>query len=320
MNFEELFEHLSYLETSFTIEEALLRIADIAYLIFDADSVTIIDVSKPPYHFVVLKKVSSIAAKELEKLMEQGLSKENLEIVKKEKLPFVISDTLKSPYWVHVENSPKSWIGIPIVVEGSVNYIVNVDKQIENFFTEESLPLATAFSKFISNAYIKTKKFEEFSETARKDNLTGLMTRQDLYERLLKFEERYRKFGKKFSCLMLDVDKFKQINDTLGHDKGDLALKYFSSILMSNIRDKDLIFRFGGDEFIIILEDADENTARQIAIRLKNEISKVFIENFQLSSSIGVKEYRGEAIEEFLKQLDVALYNAKKSSDGIFVS
>ncbi|BAL80492.1 sensor domain-containing diguanylate cyclase [Caldisericum exile] len=318
---EQILKSFGEIESSLTIEEALWKLSNLTLFIFKAESVTIMDVSEIPYHFVVLKNVDSTAASELEESLFKGKNEKNLKIIKETKSPLILEDTLKYEFWLKVGNSPRSWIGIPILVDNEVKYIINIDSYTPNFYNDDFQGLAEAFSMYASSVIEKNKLIEQLFKTAAFDKLTEVQTRQQLFDELKRNIDRYKRYGVKFSCLMLDLDKFKNINDTYGHNIGDIALKSFAKVIKENLRQSDYIFRFGGDEFIIKLEEAKENEAYLIAKRLKELISSVKItESLNLSTSIGVKEYKGESLEEFLKKLDEALYKAKKSKEGIVIS
>lgn len=321
---EEIFKDLYEVEESLTVEEALWKISNLAYFIFEAESVTVIDVSERPYHFVVLKNVDSLAASLLEENLHKGMDGKNLEIIKTSKKPLILDDTFNYDFWLKVVNSPRSWIGIPVIVDNEVRYIINIDRYVPNFYNDKYGGLAESFSYYASSVIKKNKLIEEFFITSTIDKLTEAGTREQLYEVLSKNIERYKKYNINFTCLMLDLDKFKYINDTFGHDTGDIALRSFAKVLKENLRQSDYIFRYGGDEFIIKLEETNGKQAYQIAKRLRELVSKVEIKKdkgaFKLSTSVGIKEYEGEHLEVFLKKLDEALYEAKKSKEGIVIA
>ncbi|MGB9769712.1 sensor domain-containing diguanylate cyclase [Caldisericum exile] len=312
---------IAELEESLTIEEALWKITNLAFIVFNAESATIIDVSQKPYHFVAFKNVDNIAASVLEKHLSEGSAGGNLEVIKDTQKPLIIPDTSKYGFWLKVGKYPLSWIGIPIILDNRVSYIVNIDSYSPNTYNEDFWEIALVFSELISSAVKKNKLVEEFFRTATLDKLTEVQTRQQLYHILNKNIDRYRRYGSRFSCLMLDLDKFKYINDTFGHEIGDKALVAFSKALKENLRQSDYIFRFGGDEFLIKLEEADGKEAFQIAKRLRETILSINIDGkINLSTSIGIKEYKGESLEDFLKSLDEALYQAKKTDTGIMIT
>jgi diguanylate cyclase (GGDEF)-like protein len=124
-----------------------------------------------------------------------------------------------------------------------------------------------------------------------------------------------KRYGKKFSVIMFDVDFFKKINDTFGHEKGDEVLFEIAEIVKKELRNVDLIFRYGGEEFIIILPETDLKKAVEIAERIKKRIENhKFLINRKITVSMGVTEYKkGENKKDLIKRVDNYLYEAKRT-------
>jgi diguanylate cyclase (GGDEF)-like protein len=122
--------------------------------------------------------------------------------------------------------------------------------------------------------------------------------------------------NKKYSIIMADLDNFKNINDTFGHQKGDEVLKGISGIIKKNIRPFDIAARYGGEEFIIGLENTDLYTAGKIAERIRRKIEeKQLMKNIRnLTISIGVSNYPKDSIllTELISKADSRLYKAKR--------
>ena len=320
LNIFEIFELINKIESSITLEDTLLQISNAAQKLFEADSITILDVRTRPYHLALLKNIDAQSAANIENFLNNFGEPYNIEEVKKTKEPLLLSDTFSYDFWIKSLNAPRSWIGIPIIVDKEVCYVVNVDKNIPGYFTEEHLKLTKPFSIYISSVLNKTLMFEKLFNISNVDPLTSVKNRLTLFEELERKIEKYKRFKTKFTCLMLDIDKFKEVNDAFGHDIGDEALVKFAKALKKAIRDSDSIFRYGGDEFFIILENADNNDAICVASRILEYISKIKVEqNLYLSTSIGIKEYSGENINDFVKELDRAMYKAKKTGKKIMI-
>jgi len=146
------------------------------------------------------------------------------------------------------------------------------------------------------------------------DFLTNLYNKRTI----IKFLEKEIEFSKKnkvtFSILMLDIDHFKKINDTYGHLMGDKVLKKLANILKQNVREKDLVGRYGGEEFLIVLPNTSKSRAKDIAERIRKSVEKtLFPENIRITISIGVTEYLfKDNISTLIERADQALYKAKK--------
>ncbi len=156
---------------------------------------------------------------------------------------------------------------------------------------------------------------------ANHDYLTGLPNRKLLNQRFLQ-QQRLEK-NQRLAILFIDLDRFKVINDTLGHSVGDLLLKEVAKRLKASVHGKDIVFRQGGDEFIVILEDADREIASIVATRiLKGLSSSTKINHYDIfvTPSVGISLYPidGEQIETLIKQADFAMYQAKAAGKNTF--
>lgn len=157
---------------------------------------------------------------------------------------------------------------------------------------------------------------EELERIARTDSLTGVHNRGSFNERLEQELERAKRYLRPLSLILLDLDRFKHINDSYGHLAGDEALKYFASTTAAHLRSNDLLARIGGDEFGIILPETLSDEATRIVERVQDELHHAPVEHdghtIRLSYSAGISEYRGEGTaDELLKQVDDALYRSK---------
>jgi diguanylate cyclase len=157
-------------------------------------------------------------------------------------------------------------------------------------------------------------------ERARTDTLTGLANRRALDEFLRKAQATAA-WGEPLSVLMLDIDHFKAFNDNFGHSVGDQVLRLMAKVLREKVREQDLPARYGGEELIAVLPDADLAACAEIAERIRRAFAECTITRRStgeilpnISVSIGVAQYRaGEAITDLIERCDRALYLAKSS-------
>jgi diguanylate cyclase (GGDEF)-like protein/PAS domain S-box-containing protein len=159
---------------------------------------------------------------------------------------------------------------------------------------------------------------------ARQDALTGLPNRSIFVESVQLAIARSRRSGKAFALFYLDLDHFKDVNDTLGHPAGDLLLQQVAERLRSGVREPDLVARFGGDEFAVIATDlSDPTEAAAIAERLGSTLREPFPilgNDLRIGASIGVALHGAdvESAEMLLSQADLALYRAKSDGRGTY--
>ncbi|MEH6500548.1 MAG: biofilm regulation diguanylate cyclase SiaD [Pseudoalteromonas distincta] len=155
-------------------------------------------------------------------------------------------------------------------------------------------------------------------EASNHDPLTGLGNRRLLVERLKEETERARRYSRPFSIAMLDIDRFKSINDEHGHELGDLVLVEISRVLDAEIREQDLCGRWGGEEFLVILPETTLADAGQVMDRIRTSIGNLVVrigeETISATTSIGVAEYQpGCSYSDTINQADIALLLAKRS-------
>lgn len=177
---------------------------------------------------------------------------------------------------------------------------------------------AEAVVGILADVTERRRMMEEMCRLARTDALTGLWNRGYFMELARRDLARSRRDGSPISLLMVDVDHFKSINDTHGHDAGDQALRELAQILQRGMREVDLLVRFGGEEFVILLPGASRCDACLVAERLAASIRDIEIlcgnTKFQLTVSIGATTHTSgpATLDGLLKFADIALYAAKK--------
>jgi len=162
---------------------------------------------------------------------------------------------------------------------------------------------------------------KESVEMASVDSLTGLYNRRYLDGHLARQIENHNSTRKPVSLLILDIDHFKLVNDTHGHQAGDKILQEFAKRISKNIRSLDLPARYGGEEFVIVMPDTDANLASVVAERLRAAISEVPFKtdisgvSVSITTSIGVATVNGEVtcVTDLFKRADEALYHAKNN-------
>lgn len=159
--------------------------------------------------------------------------------------------------------------------------------------------------------------YQKALQNSLRDTLTGIGNRAALdshFEREIKLAQRHQQ---KLSLLAIDIDHFKQVNDTLGHAAGDLFLQHVAQNLQQELRETDQVFRFGGEEFVVLLSNTGLNYAQLTAERLRTKIAStpITLDNHEhrIHVSIGVSEStEDDSTQTLFKRADTALYHAKK--------
>jgi diguanylate cyclase (GGDEF)-like protein len=160
--------------------------------------------------------------------------------------------------------------------------------------------------------------YQEVQELAIIDSLTSISNRRYYLERFKEELERSKKFNYKFSCLLIDIDYFKNYNDRYGHIVGDAILRELAKTIQENVRQIDLLGRYGGEEFSIILSETDKDAAGLAAERIRQAIEnkriRAYDEELKITVSIGISTFPfdGKDIKTLLDKADAALYRAKE--------
>jgi len=183
-------------------------------------------------------------------------------------------------------------------------------------------PIHPAIVKARVNTQITLKKQrDELVYNALHDQLTGLYNRNHLVDEGERKFSRALRQNDKLSIMMIDIDHFKAVNDTYGHLTGDLVLKDVASVLVQDKRTEDFSARFGGEEFIIVLEGCSKEDAKEKAEALRKKIEELNPENIKVTASFGISELSKEhrSFESLLRDADSALYGAKNNGRNCVV-
>jgi len=162
-------------------------------------------------------------------------------------------------------------------------------------------------------------RLRHMSET---DSLTGLFNRRKLLSTLSERFHEYQRYGHPLAILMFDIDHFKQINDRFGHMIGDEVLRHISQVFTGSLRKVDLLARFGGEEFAVLLPHTDLEQARMVAERLRQLVVQTPCDDLEVTISVGVSVVTAgdSGPQEVLKRADDALYEAKRSGKNRVVT
>ena len=193
--------------------------------------------------------------------------------------------------------------------------------------TRSDLPILSIFAKQVGISLERARLFQEVQNLALTDPLTRLQNRRSVFE-LGRIEfSRAQRMERPFSCMMLDIDHFKKINDTYGHQTGDQVLQEFARRCRTSIREIDLVGRYGGEEFIILLPETDRDAAVQVAERFRLSTTELPFKvadgelNVTVSIGVAMKDENTTHLEALVARADQALYIAKhKGRDRVAIS
>jgi len=177
------------------------------------------------------------------------------------------------------------------------------------------------FLAVISDISKEVKKYDELSRLAYYDKLTGIYNRRKLDELLLMEHKITKRYDRTMSALFFDIDHFKKVNDTYGHDIGDSVLSNLAMLISKEIRETDIFARWGGEEFIILLPETTNENAMLLAQEIMDSLAMYTFEQVgHITISIGISSIKGkERLSTFTKRLDDALYKAKKDGRNRYI-
>ena len=213
-----------------------------------------------------------------------------------------------------------SYLGLPLVwPDGRAFGSICVMDSQANRFSARFERLITQFQEIINLHLALLFQQHELKERTRRDALTGACTRREFFETGRAELKRARRYGHPICVLLLDFDHFKHINDQYGHAAGDQVLKVLSRRVMDSLRSSDRYYRFGGEEFVIILPHSEIADALLVAERIRVLVETRPVEfgefTIPVTLSIGISclEGAGETLDDVVAKSDRALYMAKES-------
>lgn len=215
---------------------------------------------------------------------------------------------------------------VPLIVRDEIIGLLTVCRKNKNSFSPTDRQSLDSIASQMAVAYDRSELYTQTKEMSVRDELTGVYNRRHFHQVLRHEIKRAERFDRDVSLLMIDMDHFKTFNDTYGHLKGDEILKCLTKLLEENVREVDLIARFGGEEFVIILPSTSLKDAIQVANKLRkivrSQLKRLMKDGEQLrigqhndlTVSIGVSSYPAVAMtpKDLINTADMALYRAKK--------
>jgi diguanylate cyclase (GGDEF)-like protein len=211
-----------------------------------------------------------------------------------------------------------SFLGVPVVIRDQVIGLVALYNTGERTFTEDDAEVAEAFASQVAIAMDNSRRVEQMGKQAVTDELTSLFNRRAFILAGEKEVGRARRYQRPLALIFFDIDHFKGVNDSHGHLIGDHVLRVLTELVTKTTRATDIVCRYGGEEFIVLMPESDRDEAMAMAERLRQEISRMTVVTavgtLFLTVSLGVAELRrdeDESLEGLIARADRAMYQAK---------
>ena len=207
-----------------------------------------------------------------------------------------------------------SWLGIPLMVYDEVVGVLSVQTMEQEAYTQDDLEILTTIADQAAVALENARLYE----LATVDGLTGLFVRRYFDQRLVEEWERSSRYENAMAVALFDLDHFKRLNDTYGHQTGDEVLRFAASVVRENMRSFDIAARYGGEEFAFIFPRTDESEAQAVAERIRHDLESNPVDSpagpIEVTVSIGLavaSDVDGDNPLDLVARADAALYKAK---------
>jgi len=219
----------------------------------------------------------------------------------------------KNPLFKHT-----FFVSIPLMIENEIIGVLNLNDNEKGFFNVGDLDFSLNVSEFVALSISNALLFEKVEKLSVTDGLTGLDNHQQMQSILKNEVFRCQRYSSALSIIMMDIDHFKNVNDTYGHQKGDDILLDFASTMKKFCRSNDVAARYGGEEFVLVLPETKVKGAVYIAERIREEMASQTFQHkgkdFNVTVSCGIAEFDSNLIKnpaDLIKVADEALYKAK---------
>jgi len=236
------------------------------------------------------------------------------------KSPIILDDAQNDPRFEKWEGSDlvRGWMGIPLIRHDEFIGLMTIDNYNPYAYTQEDASLASSFANSAAIVIENARLFEQTQQMALTDTLTGIYNRRYFYELAQKEFSRSKRYQSPMSIILIDIDHFKNVNDHYGHLAGDQVLMQFVQRIQEELRTSDILARFGGEEFIILLPETNLGDATQVAERVREVTAQypfllVTAQAF-ITISLGVSCFRFTtlSLDHLIDESDKALYEAKQ--------
>ena len=208
----------------------------------------------------------------------------------------------------------KAVLCIPISYGETLLGVLNVESQRENAFSSQDKLIMSTLADLLATALHNAFVFQKLQQQSITDGLTGVKTRRFFWEGLTSEWKRASRSGRPFSVVLMDLDKFKEVNDTFGHLEGDLVLARVGRLLEQKCRQSNVVARYGGDEFVVLMPETGVDQAQSLAERLRQWVATdPMLSEHHITGSFGVASFpvHGFSVEDIIRVADAGMYVSK---------
>jgi len=285
--------------------------------VIDTDSVAINVVEGETFHILALSADIPLEWQPGERV---PLKDTGVQWAIENKKPLLEPDlSQESRFWTderHLREGLHSMLHLPLVLNDKAIGTLTLGSRQPNAFSQGQVQLLAQLAAQIATPIENARLYAEAEQLARLDQLTGLWNRRHLEERIQIEIGRHSRYGGAFSLVILDLDFFKAFNDSYGHLAGDKLLRQLGALMRSLIRGTDEAFRYGGDEFAILLSQTAVQDAFDVAERVRERVvSEIKVGDTPVTASFGLASWPADGIRinEIMASADMALYYAKQN-------
>jgi len=254
-------------------------------------------------------------------IVGQRLTKETGVVgwVARERRSLRVDDVREDPRYVPVHPQIRSELAVPILFGSELLGVLDVESVELGRFRKEDEEFLLAVAELLAVTMEGLRAKEALRELSLRDPLTDLYNRRYLFEVLAREIRRAQRYGHALSLALLDLDRFREVNNRFGHAKGDEVLKGVAKVLLQNLRVCDFVFRYGGDEFLLVLPETDEAGAEEAVKRVRQKLrawSRSQDLGLVLDFSAGIASYHPQSPktpEELLREADARMYDQKRA-------
>lgn len=311
LHYDDIFKVLAtHLQKMFLYKRVLLMLIDVDSEILTKDAVFesqgLQDNSFKAKGIFPKLEIKERAPSEHDKKI-RGLLKSEIKM-----LQIVDTQWDQNPYKEYLPDGAKTYMAVPVIIENKLIGILAIEDLPTSDFGKFTI-LAAQFALEMKRIIL----YEKVEELAITDGLTKAFAKRHMMERLVEEFERSARHGFNLSFIMIDIDYFKNYNDTYGHLVGDVVLKHIVTLVKNNTREVDLVGRFGGEEFCVILPETNKEEAQVVSERIREVVEKygfkAYDEMTSVTVSIGVATFPDDcnSSEDLIDNSDKALYQAK---------